>query len=234
MNSSNSKSKPFTNGSPWSDKGPQSTSSGKPPRSPTRSPTRRSPPTFVSPGKNTVSSKLFPSTSKEEKTSKRCASEAEKSPNLKRNQTRLKEGRIKSNDTKCLSTPPPDSEPSKSDCDASALSASTPVFVPSQVTLASLNYPKSTGSSSALGTGHRSGSHSPRTTTMRTRSRFPSGVELKRMLEVLLDIIDRSSKKRIVFGSPTRHSSPLNEGTVSSSTIAPADQASTRHFNRSA
>jgi hypothetical protein len=207
MNSPNGKSKAFTNGSPWSDKGPQSTSSRKPPRSPPRSPTRRSPTTFVSSDKKTSSSSnLLSSISKEEKTFKRCASEAKKSPDLKQNQTHPKNGPINF-ETDHLSTPRPDSEPLKNDgCNVSTLSASTPIFVPSQVTLASLNAPKSTGSSS---TGY-SGTHSPKTTMTRTRPRFPTGDELKQMVKVLLHIIDKSPKEthRFSFVNQTHSAKP--------------------------
>jgi hypothetical protein len=229
MNSSNGKSKAFTNGSPWSDKGPQSTSSRKPPRSPPRSPTRRSPSTFVSSDKKGNSSNLLSSISKEEKTFKRCASEAKKSPNLKQNQTHPNDGPTNF-ETDHLCTPTPDSEPLKNDgCNVSTLSASTPIFVPSQVTLASLNAPKSTGSSNTPGTGY-SGTHSPKATMNRTRPRFPTGDELKQMVKVLLHIIDKSPKKRIVFRSSTKHTQ-LNQATIDSSS---AVQASTRGRTRSA
>lgn len=233
MNSSNGKSKAFTNGSPWSDKGPQSTSSRKPPRSPPRSPTRRSPSTFVSSDKKTSSSSnLLSSISKEEKTFKRCASEAKKSPNLKQNQTHPNDGHTNfETDHRC--TPTPDSEPLKNDgCNVSTLSASTPIFVPSQVTLASLNAPKSTGSSNTPGTGYSS-THSPKATMTRTRPRFPTGDELKQMVKVLLHIIDKSPKKRIVFRSSTKHTQ-LNQATIDSSTTTSAVQASTRGRTRSA
>lgn len=213
MNSANSKSRAFANGSPWSDTrtAPRSTPSRKPPRSPPRKLVYHD---------NTVNSPAFDfsSTKASPKRSNRKGGQASKSPGASKADTSLKlksstppearepaptarskdanvivEAQRKTrveeetSDIPTLSMPANSKHSPGSDCDnKTTLSASTPVFVPSQITLAALHSPKSVKSSVVHSVGGP-GSHS------RTRPRLPTGDELKQMVKVLLDIIDKSA-----------------------------------------
>jgi len=223
MNSANQKSKAFADSSPWSDKSPgRRGTPGKPPRSPASPYIYHegtvSSPAFDSLGartnrkrsartnkqsKSPESPKLLKPESESPKQSSSSSLENGSPPTTppkakvaskQRVDQKQKQGDSTPSSTLDTPTPSVKSQDSAGDM-ASTLSASSQAFVPSESTLANLSASKSTKAS----TNRRVKTPSPQNSKsarqkQQVRARLLHGPDLKKMVAVLLKIVDKPAK----------------------------------------